>query len=117
MEANPVRPADDSTNEETVFTIITSASEAMDFIDKCFKACIRGEYELCGHLLEQSDRVLDKAHEVQAQMIQDELNGKTAVLNMMMIHAQDHLMNVILAKQIITYFLELAEKIDTGRRK
>jgi PTS system cellobiose-specific IIA component len=101
-------------DEKEVFTIITSASEAMDFINQSFKAYIQGKHELHEQFLEKADQALDKAHEMQARMIQNELNGNGSVVTMMMVHAQDHLMNVILAKQMIQYFFEL---IDTIRAK
>jgi PTS system cellobiose-specific IIA component len=114
VESKSVSIAENIIGEKEVFTIITSASEAMDFINKSFKAYIQGEHELHEQFLESADQVLDKAHEMQAQMIQNELNGNGSAVTMMMVHAQDHLMNVILAKQMIQYFFDL---IDTIRKK
>lgn len=56
-----------------------------------------------------------KAHRVQTQLIQGEAKGERAALNLLLIHAQDHLMTSILAKDLIEEILDLySEKNQEG---
>jgi cellobiose-specific phosphotransferase system component IIA len=50
---------------------------------------------------------LDEAHAVQTQLIEaDEGEGKTK-MTLVMVHAQDHLMTSILAKELITELVDV----------
>ena len=61
--------------------------------------------------MEQSHAALHEAHRVQTQLIEsDEGQGKIKV-NLVLVHAQDHLMTAMLARELISELIELHEKM------
>ncbi|TCL57698.1 PTS system lichenan oligosaccharide-specific IIA component (Lac family) [Hydrogenispora ethanolica] len=62
-------------------------------------------------LLEKAGEDLAKAHEVQAQLIQDEAAGNHREVTLLMVHAQDHLMNAMTVKDLALEMIDMYETI------
>ena len=56
------------------------------------------------------------AHQIQTELIQNECNGEGVSLNLILIHAQDHINNAMLAKENSLEFMELYKKIQILER-
>ncbi|MDQ7096602.1 PTS lactose/cellobiose transporter subunit IIA [Desulfosporosinus sp. PR] len=56
---------------------------------------------------------LNLAHETQTRLIQDEAAGRSKQVTLLMVHAQDHLMNAITVKDLAQEFIDLYEKLFT----
>ncbi len=62
-------------------------------------------------MMEQSRTALNEAHKIQTRLIGDDQGlGKTKV-SLVLVHAQDHLMTSMLARELVTELIELHEKI------
>lgn len=103
--------------EQVVFTVISNAGEANGFLQQAFLAVKDENYQLAEELLKKSDESLNVAHGVQTKLIQNEINGIPVQISLLMVHAQDHLMNVILCKQIINNQIVIQKEINELRRK
>lgn len=55
---------------------------------------------------------LSKAHEAQSRLIQDEASGTPQEITILMIHAQDHLMNAITVRDLAWEFINMYEKFS-----
>ena len=62
-------------------------------------------------LIEEASELINEAHKVQTNMIQMEAAGNKVDVSFLMVHAQDHLMTVILLREIVKNFVNLAKKI------
>ncbi|BAH46641.1 PTS system IIA component [Brevibacillus brevis NBRC 100599] len=65
--------------------------------------------------LKRAGEELGLAHQNQTALIQKEIAGEKTEISMLLIHAQDHLMNAITVKDLATEFVELYSQIHVGK--
>ena len=70
-----------------------------------------GKYEEAKMLLKESEESSLLAHNAQTELLQAEANGDNSNYSIIMVHAQDHLMTSMLARELVTELIELHEKI------
>lgn len=99
-------------SEEVIFTIIASAGEANGLLQKAFLSSQEGKYDEVDELLIKANEALNEAHKIQTSLINNEVQGNKVEMGVLMVHAQDHLMNVILTKQMITNMILLQKEIN-----
>ncbi|WP_313585081.1 PTS lactose/cellobiose transporter subunit IIA [Lacrimispora sp.] len=61
-------------------------------------------------LMEEAEKVIMEAHELQTEMIQNELKGQKAEVGLLMVHAQDHLMNAMTVMDLCKEMIEILRK-------
>lgn len=98
--------------ERQILTIITFAGEATRLLAQAFEACRKGDYAACDALMDESDDAMDRAHSVQTQLIQQEMRGEPVELSLLMIHAQDHIMNAVLMRQVMRYLIQTQKDLE-----
>lgn len=98
--------------EEIAMTIVGNAGEARSFAFEALRESKEGNYEKAQEYLAQSKERSLAAHELQTELICNEADGNRIEMNLLMVHAQDHLMTSILARELITEMIELYKKID-----
>ena len=87
--------------EEVVMGLIINSGQARSLAYAALKQAKQGDFVAAKTMMEQSRTALNEAHLVQTQLIEaDEGEGKTK-MTLVMVHAQDHLMTSILAKELI----------------
>lgn len=64
--------------------------------------------------LAEAGQALAQAHEAQAELIQSEADGQPVALSLLLVHAQDHLMNAITVRDMAFEFVELYRRIREG---
>jgi cellobiose PTS system EIIA component len=67
--------------------------------------------------LEESGKELTKAHNVQTTLLQAEASGAPPNLSILLVHAQDHLMNSITVKDLAGEMVELYSTIEPLRKE
>lgn len=76
----------------------------------CFQALAKaklGDFEAADRLMEESQKCSLKAHKTQSSVLFAEANGKKNEINVLLIHAQDHLMTSLLAQELIAEMIVL----------
>lgn len=99
-------------DEETIVTIIASAGAANGMLQQAYMEAVAGNYEAVEKLLNEADEALVKVHESQTELIQAEAGGDRVEMSLLMVHAQDHLMNAMLSKQLISNMIEMQKTIN-----
>jgi PTS system cellobiose-specific IIA component len=97
--------------EENIFQLILHAGNGKSSAMEAIQAAKAGNYEEAREKLNQAGSELNEAHHIQTSLIQGEIRGEKTEISLLMIHAQDHLMNAITVKDLATEFVELYEKI------
>ncbi|GJM75775.1 PTS mannose transporter subunit IIA [Paenibacillus macerans] len=92
--------------EQTVMQIIASSGEARSLSLKAVRIAREGKLEEAEELVKQAKEKLKDAHKVQTKLIQAEGRGEKAEVTMLMIHAQDHLMNALTVRELIVELIE-----------
>ncbi|SFE91369.1 PTS system, cellobiose-specific IIA component [Phytobacter palmae] len=93
--------------EEQVMGIIINAGQSRSLCYEALQSAKEGNFVDADEKMQQSQHFAREAHLVQTQLIEaDEGEGKTK-MTLVMVHAQDHLMTSILAKELVTELIEI----------
>lgn len=97
--------------EEVVMGLIINSGQARSLAYAALKQAKQGDFDAAKVMMEQSRMALNEAHLVQTKLIEgDQGEGKMKV-SLVLVHAQDHLMTSMLARELVTELIELHEKL------
>ena len=98
--------------ELTIINIINYSGEARSFCMEAIGHAKGGEYEKAKKSIEEANNKLSEAHKNQTLLIQEEARGEEKPISLLLIHAQDHLMNAITVRDMANEFIELYQVIQ-----
>jgi len=65
--------------------------------------------------IEKAKDELIKTHKIQTNLLQKEASGDKQEVTLLLMHAEDHLMTAILAKELITEMIEMYKVINNTK--
>lgn len=98
--------------EETIFQLITFSGEAKSYMLEGIHCAKEGRIAEAREKVNQAIEQLNKAHRFQTELIQKEAAGETGLVSLLLIHAQDHLMNAILLKDLANEIIDIHQAIQ-----
>lgn len=99
--------------EQTVMELIINAGESKSLAMEALSAAKKGEWDKVDECLSLSAQASKRAHDMQTHLIGlDEGEGKVPV-NLIMVHAQDHIMTAMLAKELVIELIEIHKKLKS----
>lgn len=101
--------------EMTIFTIIANSGEAKSLCMEAIGCAKNGEFEKAEKCMAEANSKLALSHESQTALIQAEAQGNETKLSLLMIHAQDHLMNTMTIKDLAGEFIDMYREIKAGK--
>lgn len=93
------------------FEIILHSGTARSDIHEAFTLMRSRDYEQAGEKLENANTSLVEAHNAQTELLQQYASGIEIKIEIIMVHAQDHLMTTMTLLEITKEMLELYKKI------
>ena len=93
--------------EEIIMGLIVHSGNARSMSMEAIAEAKKGNFEQADKLIEDANNEFLEAHSVQTGMIQKEINGEKTPLSLLMVHAQDHLMNALTVKDLAEEFIDL----------
>lgn len=115
MSENEVNnTVDDEILDETeiVFQIILYAGNARSSAMEAIELAKAGKFTEAREGLTASKKELTSSHKIQTGLIRKEAEGEKTEVSVMMVHAQDHLMNAISIHDMASEFVDLYERIE-----
>ncbi|TYP54250.1 PTS lactose/cellobiose transporter subunit IIA [Thermosediminibacter litoriperuensis] len=97
--------------EEIAFRIISAAGDSLSMMFEAMKLSRNGKFEEAEKLMQKADDFLLQAHKVQTELIAEESRGNRSEYSILMVHAQDHIMNAMLAKPLIREIINLYKRL------
>lgn len=98
--------------QEIVMQIIISGGNARSYAMEAITLSKEGDIKGAKKLIGKASEELANAHKIQTKLLQNEAAGEKSELTLLMVHAQDHLMNAITVKDLAGEIVDLHEKID-----
>lgn len=95
--------------EDTVMEIIINAGQYRSLCFEALHAARQGEMEEARNLLREADGYARQAHHMQTRLIEQDA-GKRQPMTLSMVHAQDHLMNSLLARELSEEIIHLYQR-------
>ncbi|HEM3504818.1 PTS cellobiose transporter subunit IIA [Streptococcus suis] len=94
------------------FQIILHSGTARTEVHEAFAAMRAGDYETASEKLETANMELVEAHHAQTKLLQDYASGIEIKIEIIMVHAQDHLMTTMTLREVALEMLELYKRMD-----
>ena len=89
------------------FGIIAHAGDARSYAFGALAAAKAGNFEEAESLLKQSNDAAVEAHHMQTELLINEANGDKTPVDVLLVHAQDHLMTSMLAVELMKELIEI----------
>lgn len=99
--------------EQIVFTIILHSGNARSYCFEALTFARAGNDQEASERLAEATKELQKAHIMQTNLLQAEAKGEKQEINLLVVHAQDHLMNALLAKDLIKEMIGMIQDRNT----
>lgn len=100
--------AEESQDLEMIsFGIIAAAGQGRSLAFQALAAAKEGDFAKANSLMEESRQASLEAHHQQTALLVKEANGDHTPVDVMLVHAQDHLMTSMLAQELIAELIEL----------
>ncbi|AAK80907.1 PTS system lactose-specific IIA component [Clostridium acetobutylicum] len=98
--------------ELTTMEIVAYAGDARSKYLEALNAANGGDYDKAQQLVLEGNDLITEAHNVQTKMIQMEAQGKKIEVGFLVVHAQDHLMTVMLLRDLVKNLINLYKKVN-----
>ncbi|GFN35062.1 PTS lactose/cellobiose transporter subunit IIA [Tepidimicrobium xylanilyticum] len=102
--------------ERLAFELISNSGSARSYAFEALKLAKEGELDQANEKIAVAREEILKAHKIQTQLIQKEANGDKIEINILFVHAQDHLMTSILAIDLIRELIYMQEEINKCKK-
>lgn len=93
------------------FGIILSSGNARTLVHEAFAAMREGDYDKAEQLLEDANADMLEAHHAQTELLQQYASGVDIKIEIIMVHAQDHLMTTMTLREVAIEMLALYRKV------
>lgn len=97
--------------EQVIFQIILHGGNGRSAAMEAIHSAKKGDFVGAREKLSEADQSLNEAHHIQTTLIQGEIRGDKTEMSLLMVHAQDHLMNAITMKELASEVVELYSRI------
>ncbi len=97
--------------EKISFSLISLAGDSFSKLIEALQAAKESDNERVELLLKEADELMIQAHKEQTEMLIQETRGEKASYSVLLVHAQDTLMNTILASTLIREMIEMYQEI------
>lgn len=92
------------------FNIILHSGNAKTKIHMAFKSMREADFTTTTQLLEEANQEILEAHKSQTELLQSYANGTKIDMEIIMVHAQDHLMTTMTMREIAIEMSYLYQK-------
>ncbi|MDA3133112.1 PTS lactose/cellobiose transporter subunit IIA [Atlantibacter subterraneus] len=96
--------------EEAVMEIIVNAGQSRSLCFEALHAARQGNFDEANSLLREADGYSRQAHRMQTKLIEQDAGEARQPMTLIMVHAQDHLMNSLLARELCEEILHLYQR-------
>ena len=96
--------------EEAVMEIIVNAGQSRSLCFEALHAARQGNFDEAKSLLHEADGYARQAHKMQTKLIEQDAGEGRQLMTLIMVHAQDHLMNSLLARELSEEIIHLYQR-------
>jgi PTS system cellobiose-specific IIA component len=97
-------------NEQISMELIANAGDAKMLAKQALDQAREGKFDECDELLKQADEAINKAHKVQMDLLTAMAQGKAVTADVLLVHAQDHLMTTMV-------YIDMVRELEEAYRQ
>ncbi|OJF93819.1 PTS lactose/cellobiose transporter subunit IIA [Alkalibacterium sp. 20] len=96
---------------EIAMTLIMHGGDARSSAMEAIHAAKVDKFNLAEEKIRDADAAIKKAHRVQTDLLTQEASGETVEINLLLVHAQDHLMNAMTYRDMAEEMIDLYKRL------
>jgi cellobiose PTS system EIIA component len=104
-------------HSETAMMMILHAGDATNLAMQALRLIRQRKYKESLEMIESARKKSNEAHLIQTSLLTKLMTGENIEMNLLLVHAQDHLMNSLmtidLAEELIEIFKELNPEVES----
>lgn len=100
--------------EEAIMLLLVQAGAARSTALNALRLAREGDFTAARKYLNDSKDSIRVAHKQQTALISEDAGTGKLQVTLVLVHAQDHLMNAILIQDLASEFIELYQRTGTG---
>ncbi|GGM41724.1 lichenan-specific phosphotransferase enzyme IIA component [Paraliobacillus quinghaiensis] len=97
----------ENTITEIAFQIILYAGNGKSSAMEGIQEAKEGNFEAADKKIDEASEELGKAHEFQKKLLQEEARGDGTIVNVILVHSQDHLMTSMTVRDLAVEIIEI----------
>jgi cellobiose PTS system EIIA component len=97
---------------ESIMGLIVHSGNTKSECMEAIQLAKKGQIQQAKEKIQLANDALIEAHHSQTALLSQEARGEKVEVSMLLIHAQDHLMNAITLRDLATEMIELYERIN-----
>lgn len=98
--------------QNVAFEIILHSGSSRTMIHEAFKMMRNNKFTNAADKLDEANEEVLLAHQTQTALLKQYSSGETVNMDIIMVHAQDHLMTTITLREVALEMLHLYEKLE-----
>ncbi|MCI6158146.1 MAG: PTS lactose/cellobiose transporter subunit IIA [Selenomonadaceae bacterium] len=98
--------------ELIAFQIISAVGTARSSYIEAIQEAKKGHYDKAASLIKEGDDAFVQGHDAHAKLLEDQANGKSEPLGILLVHAEDQLMSAEAFKTIALEFIDVYRRLD-----
>lgn len=98
--------------EAVAMELVGNSGESRSLSFEALYLSKQGDMAGAQEKIKEAKEKMLKAHSMQTELICAEADGKDLKLGLLMVHAQDHLMTAILARELVEEMIELYARLE-----
>ncbi len=96
--------------DSVVMELVVNAGDGRSLAIQAIREARAGRFQEAQQLIDQCQEALIRCHESQTELIQSELQGNSIPMSLLMVHAQDHIMNAMTVKDLAVEMIEMLKE-------
>lgn len=96
------------------FEIILHSGDARSIVHEGFQLMREGKYDEAESKMEEANKKLLEAHKSQTSLLQGYASGEEVVMEVIMVHAQDHLMTTMTLREMAIELLAIYKNFNNA---
>lgn len=99
-------------NIEVAMGLIAGAGDSRGYCMEAIEQARTGEFEQARQSLEKATEGMVNTHDIQTQLIREEMTGTGQPVSLLMVHAQDHLNFALTMRDVAEEFVLIYERLE-----
>lgn len=96
---------------EVAMGLIAGAGDSRSYSMEAIEFAKEGNFTQARESIKKSAEAMVETHEIQTQLIRDEITGNGTTVSLLMVHAQDHLNLALITRDMAEEFILIHEKL------
>ena len=97
--------------------LITGAGDSRSYCMESIDLAREGKFDEARKALDGAVKAMIETHEVQTDLIREEMTGESHPVSLLMVHAQDHLNLAIIMRDIAEEMIRIYERLNKLEEK